>query len=100
MGISGMYPIYEEAYRQAAQELGVPARELQSVTWEAIRALFDESDKKSPDFRKAIDAIWRKVEQGKMTQPEAMKEVIDRAGGFKKPDWVPQADWDAQSVKK
>jgi hypothetical protein len=39
-GLSGSYWIYAEAYRRAAKERGLIPREMQSVTWEAIRNYF------------------------------------------------------------
>lgn len=93
LGLKGMYPVYEEAYRQAAQKLGIQPRELQSVTWEGIRSLIDETDKRKPDFRKDMDNIWKDVENKKISRADGMKKVIDRAGDFTKPDWVRPEDW-------
>jgi beta-phosphoglucomutase-like phosphatase (HAD superfamily) len=88
-----MYSVYEEAYTRAAKELGIAPRELQSVTWEAIRSLIEEQDKKSPEFRKDIDDIWKQVENKKIDRATGMKRVMERAGGYKKPDWVRPEDW-------
>jgi len=55
-GNVGMYPIIQEAYRRAALEMGVQPREMQSITWEAVRGLF-ESAKKS-GMKNEADAIW------------------------------------------
>ncbi len=92
-GLKGMYSVYEEAYTRAAKELGIAPRELQSVTWEAIRSLIEEQDKKSPEFRKDIDDIWKQVENKKIDRATGMKRVMERAGGYKKPDWVRPEDW-------
>jgi hypothetical protein len=99
MGMKGLYPVYEEAYRQAAQKLGIQPRELQSVTWEAIRSLIDEADKKKPGFRKDMDDIWKDVENKKHDRATGMQKVIARAGGYTKPDWVHQQDWDADKSR-
>ena len=45
-GLNGTYPLYAEAYRQAAKKLGVLPRELQSITWEGIRSLFTDNTHK------------------------------------------------------
>jgi hypothetical protein len=39
-GITGAYHMYLEAYRRAAKELGIQPRQMQSITWEAIRLLY------------------------------------------------------------
>ena len=44
-GLAGTYSIYDEAYKQAAKEVGVSPRELQSITWEGIRSLFSGAKK-------------------------------------------------------
>ena len=84
-GQKGTYPIYFEAYRRAAQKLGILPRELQSITWEAIRALFDSSEKRK--LRPQVEAIWKKVDKGEITAEQAREEIFDLAGGFSKTAW-------------
>ena len=97
-GIAGTYPIYDEAYKQAAKEVGVSPRELQSITWEGIRSLFSGS-KKTPELRKAIAEIWRNHEAGKISADEARQQIIEKAGGFKRPVWTTDQQWDASRGK-
>jgi len=97
-GLQGTYPIYDEAYKQAAKEVGVSPRELQSITWEGIRSLFSGA-KKTPELRKAVGEIWAKVGEGKMKPEDARQAIIEQAGGFKRPVWTTDNQWNgAQSV--
>jgi hypothetical protein len=77
-GVHGSYPLYAEAYRQAAAERGVKAREMQSVTWEKIRELFP-SEIKDADFQKEAKGIMKKVSDGKISIKEARQQVTDAA---------------------
>ena len=52
-GISGTYHIYLEAYRRAAKERGLQPRQMQSITWEAIRKVFLPSERNPADIDKA-----------------------------------------------
>lgn len=85
-GVSGSYPLYYEAYRQAAAARGLLPREMQSVTWEAVRGLFTEGFKNEAN-KAAIDAIWRRVDNGKLSVAEARAQIMQMAGGINPPDW-------------
>jgi plasmid maintenance system antidote protein VapI len=58
LGISGSYHIYMDAYQQLAKELGILPRQLQSITWEAIRELYP-SEVRSPKSVKEAVQIWK-----------------------------------------
>lgn len=103
-GVSGTYPIHLEAYRRAAEARGVLPREMQSITWEAVRGLFTEGFKGKKDNLKAIDSIWREVDKGKLTVSEARAKILEMAGGMEHPDWwngqEPQSEGKAKSYSQ
>jgi hypothetical protein len=85
-GLRGLYPVYKDAYATAAAERGRLPREMQSITWEAIRGLFPDNWKVKAN-KDAITGIWQKYRQGLISQEEARRQVYERAGGIDKPDW-------------
>jgi hypothetical protein len=91
-GIKGTYGIYADAYRQAAAERGILPRQMQSVTWEAIRGLFSTRFKQSEANKKRIDDLWRAYANGQATIEQTRDAVWRAAGGINTPDWaVPSA---------
>jgi len=85
-GIQGTYPLYAEAYRKAAKARGILPREMQSITWEAVRGLFPDTFKTAKN-NKAVDAIWNQYKAGKIPQSEARRQVDEIAGGIRNPTW-------------
>ncbi len=85
-GVQGTYGLYAEAYRRAAQERGVLPREMQSITWEAVRGLFPDTFKNEKNS-KLIDSIWLKYRKGQISQTEARDEVFKSANGINPPEW-------------
>jgi hypothetical protein len=87
-GIQGTYPLYAEAYRRAAKARGILPREMQSITWEAVRGLFPDVFK-TPKAMNAIDAIWNEHRHGNITPEEARSQVNAYAApeGIRPPEW-------------
>ena len=85
-GVQGTYGLYAEAYRRAAQERGILPREMQSITWEAVRGLFPDTYKTATNANK-IDGIWLQYRKGKLSLDEARNEVFNAAGGINPPEW-------------
>ena len=74
-----MYAVNAEAYRQAAKELGLQPRQLQSIVWEEIRKQFPDEYKRSTTAQAAIDGSWKEYEDGDITLKTAQQRVRDYA---------------------
>jgi len=86
-GVNGTYPLYADAYRAAARDLGVQPRQLQSIVWEQIRSMFPAEMKwigakgdMPGTHAKAIDDIWRQYGDRKITLDKAHELVRQYAG--------------------
>lgn len=86
-GVSGNYGLYAEAYRRAAAERGILPRQMQSITWEAVRGLFTDKFKQSAKNVADIDAIWQRYKSGEIDLDETRRLVDERAGGINPPSW-------------
>ncbi len=86
-GTKGIYGIYADAYREAAQQRGVLPREMQSITWEAVRGLFPDTMKRDKKYVEDITNIWYEYKKGNKTLEEAQNATEQRAGGIDKPTW-------------
>ena len=84
-GMNGTYPLYLEAYKRAAAARGLLPREMQSITWEAVRGLFEASKKKS--LKQAANDIWLRYKDGEIEQEQAQQEIFELASGVTPPSW-------------
>jgi hypothetical protein len=84
-GSKGLYGLYAEAYRQAAKERGVLPRQMQSVTWEAVRGLFNPEEKRDAKVIANVKTIWEGYKNGKYDQHEAQRLIL--AKNITEPDW-------------
>lgn len=80
-----MYSTIKEAYQELAKEKGLKPREVQSITWEALRLMIDESDK-TPENREFLNDIWKQVQNKKITHEQAIDKIFDRFK-FRSPQW-------------
>jgi DNA-directed RNA polymerase subunit K/omega len=86
-GTIGTYGIHAEAYRRAAQQRNILPRQMQSITWEAVRTLFKPRFKTKTNAAK-VDAIWKEHRDGAITAEQARNRVSELAGGIEPPAWV------------
>lgn len=88
IGIKGLYPLYADAYRRAAAERGVQPRQMQSITWEAVRGLYTPSFKDNAKNKEFIDKIWTQYKKKKITLDEARQQALEFADGIYLPEWA------------
>lgn len=86
-GMTGTYPVYADAYRELANELGILPREVQSITWEAGRGLFKATFKSNKSNEQKIDNVWNQYDSGSISLKEAQSKIDKLAGGISTPVW-------------
>jgi len=87
-GLKGFYPHVAEAYRRAANEAGVLPRELQSITWEALRGLWSPREKSAKSnartgFTSQTDitnGIWRGYANNQMSMNDVHNAILGPQG--------------------
>jgi hypothetical protein len=94
LGNRGLYPLYHEGARIAAEELShqhqrkILGREVQSVTWEGIRSLFTPAMRRDTDFMREVANVWHnKGPYRGWTQEQRLRKIVQMAGGLRKPTW-------------
>jgi len=90
-GSKGLYGAYAEAYRQAAAERGLLPRQMQSITWEALRGLWTPSQKGDPAMRAYVQNVWNMHQLGQIDLPTAQRMLMTNqetgASLIRPPDW-------------
>jgi len=86
-GIKGLYPLYHEAYKRAAQDRGLLPRQMQSITWEAVRGLFPDTYKNESNNRH-IDQLWTDYGNGRRSLNDTREAILQHAGGIRPPEWA------------
>jgi hypothetical protein len=87
LGVNGTYPIYHEAYKRAAKERELLPREMQSITWEAIRGMFSDVFKRNEQMKHEINEIWNLYAAGHIPAEFARALTQQLAGGINVPEW-------------
>jgi len=85
-GLNGMYAANAEAYRAAAEAFGLLPREVQSITWEAVRMLFPASWKSNRKNVAQARSIWNDYLYGKTTIDEARQRIWELSPASIDPD--------------
>lgn len=76
-GLQGTYGLWADAYREAAEDLGIEPRVLQSVTWEAKRRLMP--DTMTTADRRAMDDVWREYHEGNASLEDTQDIILKMA---------------------
>jgi hypothetical protein len=102
LGIKGLYYAYADAYALAAKESGLLPRQIQSITWEAVRGLYTDTFKGNKEKVAQINNIWKNYQDGKITINEAREQAKQAAGGIQDPTWAggPLQDESGASVQE
>lgn len=87
VGSYGTYGVYAEAYRRAAAQVGILPREMQSITWEAVRGLFPATWKQQKKNVDSIRNVWDDYKNGKLSLEQARKTVYEKAGNIRSAQW-------------
>ena len=96
LGVNGLYPAFAEAYRALAAELEMLPRQVQSITWEAIRILFPAKWKSQKSNVAKVDKVWQDYRDGTITADDARTRIFEltnprATGGARsvaEPDWT------------
>lgn len=86
VGLGGAYAVIFEAYRRAAVERKIQPREMQSITWEAIRGMFESAKKDA--LKDPVAAVWKQYVDKKISLDDARAQVMALSGGITQPSWV------------
>jgi len=78
-GVGGLYPAFAEAYRAVAAEYGMLPRQVQSITWEAVRMLFTARWKSKPENVNGVRAVWVRYQNNEITLEQAQTAVFAMA---------------------
>jgi hypothetical protein len=59
---------------------------MQSVTWEAVRGLFEKRFKRSAGARQ-IEALWQQYREGRIEKDALRSRILETAGEIDGPSW-------------
>jgi Cell Wall Hydrolase len=87
-GAKGLYGLYADAYRQAAAERGILPRQMQSITWEALRGLWTPAEKRSASIKQGVEDSWNAYGgRNGLTLPQVQQRLIGTPSRIRAPSW-------------
>lgn len=90
-GTTSAYGLHFDATRRAAEQQGWLPREMQSITWEQLRALMPSWMRGNHPFVGKARSIWGMVDAGDITPEQARAAIIEEAqklSGSAVPSWA------------
>lgn len=78
-GVGGLYPAFAEAYRQVAADYGMLPRQVQSITWEAVRMLFTARWKSNTNNVRGVRAKWVQYQNNEISLEQVQNAVFAMA---------------------
>lgn len=94
IGVGGTYGIVADAYREAADRLGILPRQLQSITWEEVRVIYPASfkDEKGVNLGK-INDLWTRYGNGELSIGKVRDQAYEVTGTKgSKPVWADRSN--------
>ena len=93
IGVGGTYGIIADAYRTAAAQVNMLPREMQSITWEAVRGLFNADIKNT--IKPKIRSEWEKYKKGELSFEQARENAVKIATTAQgvTDNKIPEPDW-------
>jgi hypothetical protein len=86
-GMSVEYAIFKDAYTEIAKEFGILPRELQSITWEAVRGSIN-TDNRTPSMVKDINKISEELLNNGESNENRTNEILKKYPiKFSKGEW-------------
>jgi hypothetical protein len=84
VGVKGVYHLGAQAYREAAFDLELLPRQLQSIVWEAIRGMYPQEDK--------VKGFTAEKQETWLGHDEATARAILSGQTIHRPDWATGRD--------
>ena len=81
------FAFYADAYRELSSELNIEARALQSITWEAARAIFPAKKKAEKGYKSKMSSIWDMYNNNELSIEDVHSEIFKQADNPNKTEW-------------
>jgi hypothetical protein len=87
-GANGIYGLHADAIREAAAMRDLLPREMQSISWEAMRGLFSPAQKTNKGMKEWTNQLAEQYRNGTIDIGEYRDAISDVARGINAPSWA------------